>query len=90
MKDYLKSFILDILLYQMRGDDIDDVRKVVTNVRKIDDEYCHSFSMKYGVPFDRVKKAYSYVERLSYNKLKQKVKYHILDLRYELKQDFRR
>lgn len=89
-KDYLRAFILDVILNYNFCYDVDEDGKTIFNVKalkkhlyNIDDIYCMSFSTQYNIPFDDVVSSTSYIKRLTSNTLKSKISTVLSSLKHD-------
>lgn len=87
-KDYFMSFLVHIISYE-NCFTLDEnmhrhlsIKKICKIIHHIDDVWCNSFSEKYGIDFDKVKKATQYFVGLKTEVLDKKINWYLRDLKY--------
>lgn len=72
LKDYFYAFLLDAIIYE-KYTLHKHSKRLVTHLQSLDDEYCDIFACRYGLEFDRVKRASSYITRMNRIDVNQRV-----------------
>jgi hypothetical protein len=85
LKDYFYAFLLDAIIYENYTLHKHS-KKLVTHLQSIDDTYCDIFAGRYGLDYNKVLRASSYVTRMSRVHMNERM---LLAPR-ELKRRFRR
>lgn len=96
VKDYFKSFMVDIILYDdcflQTINESNEVitafsrKKLIHHIRTLDHNYFQYFAEKYSIPIEKVLKAYSYISNLSTDSYITKVERVKRELRKSLKE----
>lgn len=89
-KDYLRAFILDVVInydfcYELDsdGNTVFNVKALKKHLYNIDDIYCKSFATQYVIPLDDVIFSTSYIKRLTSNTLKSKINNVLQSFRHD-------
>ena len=84
-KEFAKSFILDIILYDYDIKKGFNRKRLITMLRSLDHCYCREFSERYSIDIDKTEKAVKMIKNMSLHKIKNLTELILIQLKQDLR-----